>query len=66
MPPDPRVDGEVAVAEAFAVLVPQKKTGMDGAGCVTTSSPTSPVSSLPSGSQEATAMPSARDWISPS
>ncbi len=44
----------------------QKETGMEGIGAVTTSSPSSPTSGVPSGERASTPQPSARQLISPS
>ncbi len=43
----------------------QSLVGIEGMGSVMTSSPTSPISGLPSSSQDSTAQPSARPWSSP-
>jgi hypothetical protein len=45
---------------------PQKPTGIDGIGAVITSSPSSPTTGLPSGSNAAAATPSEGPAISPS
>ena len=44
---------------------PQKKTGIDGIGAVITNSPTSLINEVPSGENESTFAPSARQEISP-
>ena len=58
---------EVRLAQALAVgVVPEARRGIDGSGCVMTSSPTSPTTGRPCSSNACTSQPSERACSSPS